>query len=250
MLESEYCTSATGTASIPITANYTKLGSSGLPEWNESDDGIRCYYLDYEGDVVLTIDGGEYENPIIYCPLRNSTAKFEPTSTDIYYTPLFKLSEELYAFENIYVYPQGFSQTFPKEATNAFTNGSTGSFGDYSSLIIFPQPEAVFNVPCSGALAGDIDDLVEKALRPFYGSALYVTGSQLNEYTIQVINTTSSRESEDFKYMIRRGIAFILAHVDWGALGRAGATVTAAFVISWINGTSNPTNKPDPKGCC
>lgn len=241
MLESEYCTSATGTAPITITANYTKLGSSGLPEWNESDDGIRCYYLDYEGDVVLTIDGGEYENPIIYCPLRNSTAKFEPTSTDIYYTPLFKLSEELYAFKNIYIHPQGFSETFPKEATNTFTNGSTGSFGDYSSLIIFPQPRAVFNVPCSGARAGDIDDLVEKALRPSYGSALYVTGSQLNEYTIQVIDTTSSRESEDVAYILLRILTVVIENVNWAGL----LTGLVAVVFG------NPKSPEDPgKGCC
>ena len=205
--------SVADTCTYNITANYTKLGESGLPEWDDSDVNfscMRCYYLDYESseDVTLTLDGVSHVNPIMYCPYENSTAKFEPSSVEIYYSPVFKLCDVLASVQNIRFISIDHYGTYPaEEDTTVSLNGRrVSSLQEYTSLLILPQAQAKLTIPRLAAESGYIDDLVEDTYKGRSVSGLYITADQPNKYVIQVNSSASLLDYHEGFYSEKRKV--------------------------------------------
>ena len=86
-----------------IAASYSKLGSNTLFSNVRGSDEVICYYLDYSGDITMTVDGDTYENPLIHCPLSDSNVTFEPSDTVVRYTEAFVHSENITQYSSIYI---------------------------------------------------------------------------------------------------------------------------------------------------
>ena len=239
--------SVADTCTYTITANYTKLGESGLPEWDDSDVNfscMRCYYLDYESseDVTLTLDGVSHVNPIMYCPYENSTAKFEPSSVEIYYSPVFKLCDVLASVQNIRFISIDHYGTYPaEEDTTVSLNGRrVSSLQEYTSLLILPQPQATLTIPRLAAESGYIDDLVEDTYKGRSVSGLYITADQPNKYVIQVNSSASLLGYFEGYGLKRKGInEFSLGDIALEAVGN-GAAAALLLVCSLFFGTFAP----------
>ena len=193
--------SVADTCTYNITANYTKLGESGLPEWDDSDVNfscMRCYYLDYESseDVTLTLDGNSYDNPVMYCPYKNSTAKFEPSSVEIYYSPVFPLCGVLASVQNIRFIPIDHNGTYPaEEDVTVSLNGRRvasplGYFDNplrgHTSVLFITHQKARLTIPRLAAENGLIDDIVEDDYRGKSISGLFITDDEPGKHKISV----------------------------------------------------------------
>lgn len=270
--------SVADTCTYNITANYTKLGESGLPEWDDSDVNfscMRCYYLDYVSseDVTLTLDGVSHVNPIMYCPYENSTAKFEPSSVEIYYSPVFKLCDVLASVQNIRFISIDHYGTYPaEEDTTVSLNGRrVSSLQEYTSLLILPQAQAKLTIPRLAAESGYIDDLVEDTYKGRSVSGLYITADQPNKYVIQVNSSASLLGYDEGFYREKRKVnagssldddnrkAVLAGALIGAAAGAAGMCGLILFGVGTVvlalitrsSSTITPTITAAPgKGCC
>ena len=114
-----------------------------------------CYYLDYKDSLTLTLDAEVYKNPIIYCPRNDSTVKFEPTTGEVLYTPIFQLSP-VFPFQTMYVSTKSFSTKSPSTKARVDAIDSEDFTGTlYADLMILPVDGASLS---GGPYIDDDDD--------------------------------------------------------------------------------------------
>lgn len=119
-------------SNVKVSAPLTALGNKSLPTDFSTNS---CYYLDYSGDVTLTLAGVIYKNPVFYCPTSSSSIYFKGNTSEIKSTEIFSLSSDLSIIRSLYFATKDFTTKTPKKKIRKI---GTLSINLYRDVIVFP----------------------------------------------------------------------------------------------------------------
>lgn len=166
------------------TTNFSLLDDNSSLDRNST-----CYFLDYNGDVTLTLDEGVYKNPMFFCLNTATNYTFSP-GDGIYYAPIFQLSYDHLIYKKIHFITKSTKIKAPSTKVGTESNYNLKMYADMY-IVLLPSFNYTLSLVKEG-LWGDceynmscISCFAYTKKKSFYLSIVENSGNSSDTYRLQ-----------------------------------------------------------------